>query len=411
MAELISKRGSAECRVCGADNLVSVLDLGSQPLPAEYGSSKDEVMDVFPLHLHICPNCGLGQLGEYVLPERIFHAKYPYLSSASSTWVEHAKEYASAMVETLSLDDSSLVVELASNDGYLLSEFEKLGIQVLGVEPAVNVADIAEAAGVPTIAEFFGADLAQAMVSEHGHPRLIVANNVFAHVPDLHDFTEGIAILADDETVITIENPSFSILLQQKLFDTIYHEHYSYLTAHSVRAIARSHGLELFHVDHLQTHGGSNRYWLSKNRTPDPTVSETLDAEVEAGLFDPNAWESFAERSRTAIAGLREWLTDRKQAGAVVAGYGAAHKGNTFLNAVGEASKTLVYVVDASAEKHGKFLPGSQVPVLSPDQLNSARPTDVLILPWNIAPELAKRVGELAPLARVWVAQPSLRQI
>lgn len=411
MAEVISKRGSSECRVCGADDLVSVLDLGLQPLPAEYGSSRDEVMEVFPLHLHICPSCGLGQLGEYVLPERIFHAKYPYLSSASSTWVEHAKKYAASMVESLSLDASSLVVELASNDGYLLSEFQELGIRVLGVEPAANVAEIAESAGVPTIAEFFGAELAETVVAEHGHPRLIVANNVFAHVPDMHDFTEGMAILADDETVITIENPSFSILLQQTLFDTIYHEHYSYLTAHSVRAVARSHGLDLFHVDHLPTHGGSNRYWLSRSRTPDHTVDETLDAELKAGLFDSNAWESFAERSRTAIAGLREWLTERKEAGAVVAGYGAAHKGNTFLNAVGEASKTLVYVVDASTEKHGKFLPGSQVPVLSPDQLNSANPTDVLILPWNIAPELAKRVEELAPQANIWVAQPSMRQL
>jgi hypothetical protein len=411
MAELISKRGSSECRVCGANDLVSVLDLGAQPLPAEYGSSSDEVMEVFPLHLHICPACGLGQLGEYVLPDRIFHAKYPYLSSASSTWVEHAKKYASAMVEKLSLDDSSLVVELASNDGYLLSEFRKLGIRVLGVEPAANVAEMAEAVGVPTIAEFFGAELAEDMVSKHGHPRLIVANNVFAHVPDMHDFTQGMAILADSETVITIENPSFAILLQETLFDTIYHEHYSYLTAHSIRSIARSHGLDLFHVDRLPTHGGSNRYWLSKSRTPDQTVEDALDAEVKAGLFDREAWESFAERSKTAIAGLREWLTERKAAGAIVAGYGAAHKGNTFLNAVGAASKTMVYVVDASMEKHGKFLPGSQLPVLPPNQLNSANPTDVLILPWNIAPELAKRIEELAPQAHTWVAQPSIRQI
>ncbi len=411
MAELISRRGSSECRVCGSDNLVSALDLGSQPLPAEYGDSQDEVKDTFPLHLRICPSCGLGQLGEYVLPERIFHAKYPYLSSASSTWVEHAKQYASVMAEKLSLDDSSLVVELASNDGYLLSEFRQLGVAVLGIEPATNVAEIAEARGVPTISKFFGADLAKVIVSEHGHPRLVVANNVFAHVPDMHDFTEGLAILADDETVITIENPSFSVLLQQTLFDTIYHEHYSYLSAHSVRAIAQSHGLDLFHVDQLPTHGGSNRYWLSRNRQPDETVNAALNGEVQDGLFEPDVWKSFSERSMTAISGLREWLAERKQAGDVVAGYGAAHKGNTFLNAVGEAAKSLVYVVDASPEKHGKFLPGSQVPVFPPEKLNSAKPADVLILPWNIAPELAERIQELAPQARIWVAQPSMRQM
>ena len=315
------------------------------------------------------------------------------------------------MTETLSLDDSNLVVELASNDGYLLSQFLKLGIGVLGVEPAGNVAEMAEAQGVPTIAKFFGAELAKDLVAKHGHPQLIVANNVFAHVPDMHDFTEGLALLADDGTVITIENPSFAILFQHTLFDTIYLEHYSYLTAHSIRAIARSHGLELFHVDHLPTHGGSNRYWLSKTRTADQSVDETLRAEVQAGLFDPREWESFAERSRKAITGLRGWLIERKEAGATVAGYGAAHKGNTFLNAVGEAAKTMVYVVDASPEKQGKFLPGSQLPVLAPDQLNSAKPTDVLILAWNIAPELAKLVRELSPQARTWVAQPSMQQI
>jgi hypothetical protein len=411
MDKLISFRGTFECRACGKQELVSVLDLGSQPLPAEYGRTAEDVMDVFPLHLRICKHCGLGQLGEYVLPERIFHNKYPYLSSASSTWIDHARKYAEAMKTSLVLDERSLVVELASNDGYLLSSFQNLGIPVLGIEPADNVATIARESGVPTLTEFFGVRIAEEILANHGYPRLIVANNVFAHIPDMHDFMAGISILANDKTVVTIENPSFAVLLKETLFDTIYHEHYSYLTAHSVGAVARAHGLDLVHVDQLTTHGGSNRYWLSRSQTADETVKATLEKEKLAGLFEPSQWNLFAARALAAIESLRAWFIESKQVGDVVVGYGAAHKGNTFLNAVGEASRTLAYVVDASKEKQGKFLPGSQVPVLSPDQLDSANPSDVLILPWNIAPELAERIRELAPCARIWVAQPKLRQL
>lgn len=411
MTKLISSRGTSECRACGALELISVLDLDAQPLPAEYGRTANDVLDVFPLHLRICNHCGLGQLGEYVLPERIFHDAYPYLSSASSTWVEHARKYAGAMQTSLGLDAQSLVIELASNDGYLLSAFQKLGVPVLGVEPAENVASIAREAGIPTVTQFFGVRTAEEILATHGHPRLIVANNVFAHIPDMQDFMAGMSILADDKTIITIENPSFAVLLKETLFDTIYHEHYSYLAAHSVAVVAQGHGLKLVHVDQLTTHGGSNRYWLSRSSTVDDTVGATLEAERRAGLFDPNEWAVFAARARAAIEGLRSWFLERSQAGDVVVGYGAAHKGNTFLNAVGKASRTLAYVVDASKEKHGKFLPGSQVPVLAPEQLSSAHPTDVLILPWNIAPELAERIRRLTPNARIWVAQPRMRQL
>ena len=409
--ELISPRGSTECRVCGSKELRSILDLGVQPLPAEYGRTPDEVLDRFPLHLRICARCGLGQLGEYVLPERIFHDAYPYRSSASSTWVEHARNYAATMHQVLDLGGDTLVVELASNDGYLLSAFQSLGVPVLGVEPADNVASIARAAGIPTLTRFFGVETAADILASHRHPRLIAANNVFAHIPDMHDFMHGMAILSDEETLITIENPSFTVLLQETFFDTIYHEHYSYLTAHSVREVARAHGLELIHVDQLPTHGGSNRYWLRRSERADDTVHATLEAEKEAGLFDTAVWAAFARRANKAIDGLRDWFVDRRREGAVVAGYGAAHKGNTFLNAVGEESKTLRYVVDASPEKQGRFLPGSQVPVLAPDKLGSGNPTDVLILPWNIAPELAERIRHITPDARIWVAQPAMRQL
>ncbi len=407
----ISNRGSIVCRGCDSKNLVSILNLGEQPLPAEYGMHADEVLDKFPLHLRVCKNCGLGQLGEYVLPERIFHETYPYLSSASEYWVNHATNFAKQMVNKLSLNKESLVIELGGNDGYLLSQFQKLGVSVLNVEPPENTAEIARQAGVPTISKFFGVDLANEILVKYGNPDLICVNNVYAHIPDQQDFTKGMEILSGDTTTITIENPSFDILLNNAFFDTIYHEHYSYLTAHSVDMVSKKCGLKLFHVDRLPTHGGSNRYWLSKSQMPDDTVKTVLDEEKASGLFDEDKWKDFAARSNNAINGLREWLIEREKLDHVVVGYGAAHKGNTFLNAVGEASKTLKYVVDASHEKQGKFLPGSQVPVLSPDKLNSANPKDVLILPWNIADELSSNIKKLAPDANIWVAQPSMKKL
>tara|TARA_B100000900_G_C20601046_1_gene725603 strand:- start:2224 stop:3465 length:1242 start_codon:yes stop_codon:yes gene_type:complete len=407
----ISNRGSVVCRGCDSKNLVSILDLGEQPLPAEYGMHADEVLDKFPLHLRICKSCGLGQLGEYVLPERIFHETYPYLSSASEYWVNHATNFAIEMVNKLSLNKESLVIELGGNDGYLLSQFQKLGVSVLNVEPPENTAEIARQAGVPTISKFFGVDLANEILLEYGNPDLICVNNVYAHIPDQQDFTKGMEILSGDTTTITIENPSFDILLNNAFFDTIYHEHYSYLTAHSVDIVSKKCGLKLFHVDRLPTHGGSNRYWLSKSQVPDNTVKTVLDEEKASGLFDEDKWKDFAARSNNAINGLREWFIEREKLGHVVVGYGAAHKGNTFLNAVGEASRTLKYVVDASHEKHGKFLPGSQVPVLSPEKLNSENPHDVLILPWNIADELSSNIKKLAPDANIWVAQPSMKKL
>lgn len=407
----ISSRGSVVCRACDSKDLVSILDLEEQPLPAEYGSNSDEILDSFPLHLKICKSCGLGQLGEYVLPERIFHETYPYISSASKYWVNHATNFAKEMVKKLSLNKDSLVIELGGNDGYLLSQFKNSGVSVLNVEPPENTAEIARQAGIPTISKFFGVDLAKDILAEFGHPDLICVNNVYAHIPDQQDFTKGMEILSSDTTIITIENPSFDVLLNNAFFDTIYHEHYSYLSAHSVDAVSKKCGLTLFNIDRLPTHGGSNRYWLSKFETPNDTVKYVLDEEKTSGLFSEDKWEDFANRSKNAISGLREWFLEKEKLGHVIVGYGAAHKGNTFLNAVGEASKILKYVVDASHEKQGKFLPGSQVPVLAPEYLNSANPTDVLILPWNIAEELSLNIQNLAPNANIWIAQPSMKKL
>ena len=408
----LTPRGRSLCRGCGGEDLVSVLDLGSQPLANEMAETSDDADPAFPLHLRICPSCGLGQVGEFVLPERIFSDDYPYISSVSTSWVRHAGEYARQMHDDLDLSSDDLVVEVASNDGYLLEQVMAMGVRVLGIEPAGNVAALARRRGVPTISEFFGIDTARRVVAEHGHPRLVAANNVMAHVPNLQDFTAGLAALCDDSTIITVENPSFLNLLRETQFDTIYHEHFSYLTAHSVQRVVEPHGLRLVGVDTLPTHGGSNRYRLARTTSGVPvarSVAETIDRELAGGLLEPAEWSAFADRSRSAIGGLRSWLDEQQRLGRRVAGYGAAAKGNTLLNAAGGVATDLLVVADGSAAKQGKLLPGSHVPVVAPSALPDHRPDAVLVLPWNIATEVVPVVQDLLPGADCWIAVPSMR--
>lgn len=406
-------RGTTTCRGCDRDSLVSILDLGEQPLSNGLLAGPDVEPDRFPLHLRLCTRCGLGQVGEYVSPSQIFGDDYPYLSSTSSSWVAHARRYANAVRELVDLGPSDLVVEVASNDGYLLSAFQEQGVRVLGIEPAANVAAMARAAGVPTIGEFFGEACARRVVAEHGHPRLVAANNVMAHVPDLHDFVAGIAVLCDDQTLVTVENPSLISILRDAQFDTIYHEHFSYLTATSVRHVARAHGLDLVRVETLSTHGGSNRYFLRRagSASPDETVAALIAQERRDGLFDLDAWAQFSARCVRTIDDLRDWLTDRRDEGARVAGYGAAAKGNTLLNAVGDVARHLSFVVDASPEKQGRFMPGPQVAIVAPSRLESEQVDDIVILPWNLATELLPIVRELSPSSAVWIATPRLERL
>ncbi|MEP6480444.1 MAG: class I SAM-dependent methyltransferase [Rhodoglobus sp.] len=413
MAVELTPRGTTVCRGCGATPLVSVLDLGEQPVSNRLIATPDADDPVFPLHLRVCPSCGLGQIGEYLLPDQIFDDEYPYLSSMSSSWLAHAEEYAARMTDEFDLGQHSLVVEVASNDGYLLDRFVSRSIPVLGVEPSGNVADLAVANGVPTIKEFFGVETAKRIVAQHGHPRIVAANNVMAHVPDIADFAGGFAALCDELTVITVENPSFAVQLEQNQFDTIYHEHFTYLTAHAVRIFARRVGLDLWRVERLPTHGGSNRYWLALAgaRQIEASVDEVIEEELSLGLLDPESWKTFAEKSQSAIDGLRSWLEERSAAGRMIVGYGAAAKGNTFLNAVGAPARGLHWVVDASPEKQGKFLPGSHVPIVAPDAIAGESPDDVLILPWNLQAEISALVEERSPKSESWVAIPEMHRV
>ena len=416
ITDTLTTRGSVTCRACAAEPLVSVLDLGRQPLANELPQTPDlshAKGKVFPLHLRACATCGLGQVGEFVLPERLF-GDYPYLSSVSASWLDHAKAYATRMNDELDLArDGGLVVEVASNDGYLRRHFLDLGVAVLGVEPASNVAEIARTRGVETVTAFFGRASAERVIASHGRPRLVAANNVMAHVPDLDDFVGGFAMLCDDRTVVTVENPSFLTLLAETQFDTIYHEHYSYLSAHAVSLLVRRHGLELVDVEDLPTHGGSYRYTITRrgSREISPRVQAAIDRELAGGLLDPTTWQAFEARSRATIGALRGWLEERRDSGDRVAGYGAAAKGNTLLNAAGGRPNDLVAVADGSPEKQGRFLPGSGVPIIAPEGLAATDPTDVLVLPWNIADEITPLVHNLLPRARVWIAVPEPRRL
>lgn len=398
-------RGVDYCRSCGHGGLASVLDLGEQPLANTLLTTADEPETAYPLHLRICPRCGLGQLGEFASPESIFSV-YPYRSSMSTSWMAHVASFADEMTGRMGLGEGDLVVEVASNDGHLLTQFQRHGVRVCGVEPAANIAAVAESEGVPTMCAFFGLETAERILGDVGQPRLVVANNVLAHVPDVNDFMAGLARLCGPDSIITIENPSFTGLLRDGLFDTIYHEHFSYLSVLAVKDLAKRHGLALVDVGILPTHGGSYRYVLSR---PDhaPTteaIERALEAELADGLLDAERWSAFEAQSRTTIDELRAWL-DARDPGRVVIGYGAPAKGNTLLNAASATPDDLAFVTDRSPEKQGRFLPGSRIPVHPPEDLASSAATDVLVLPWNISTELSREISRQSG-ARQWIAVP-----
>jgi len=409
----VESRGRTFCRGCNSKNLFSGLDLGELPIANELWSSASTSVEIFPLHLRICAECGLGQVEDVVTPSRLFK-DYRYLSSTSSSFLENAKKFSSEVGKKLKLTNQDWVLEIASNDGYLLRNFVELGIPVLGIEPAENVAEIATALGVPSISEFFGSELAKKLVKERGHPRLIIANNVMAHVPNLRDFILGLKILAGSNTVISIENPSLINLLEQNQFDTIYHEHFSYLTVYSVRKIASNLGLELFDVDQIEVHGGSNRYWLqlaSRNTSNQMKLDKLAQDELESGLLDYSAWISFANRINTLISNLHRWLESAHLEGRRIYGYGAAAKASTLLNAALIQLNWLPLIADESSEKQGRFMPTTGIPIVSPQEMFAQRPTDVIVFPWNISKEIAEKIRESDNRIRIWRAVPRMEEV
>jgi SAM-dependent methyltransferase len=393
------------CRFCGTTLEHTVVDLGVQPLANTYvAPERAEAMEpFFPLHVRVCSNCFLAQLPEFESPQNIF-GDYAYLSSTSSSWVQHAKRFVESSIERFKLKPTDLMVEVASNDGYLLKAFVERGYQVLGIEPAANVAKIAEAAGVPSIARFFGTELATELRTAGKRASLLVGNNVLAHVPDINDFVRGLATLLADDGVLSMEFPHVLRLLELNQFDTIYHEHFSYLSLYSVQRIFEHHGLRVFAVEELPTHGGSLRVFACPRnaaRATEGTVESVLAAEREFGLLRTETYTSFEAKVQAVKFALLEFLIAQKRSGKKVVGYGAPAKGNTLLNYCGARTDLVEYTVDKNPLKQGKLLPGTRIPIYGPERITQTKPDFVLILPWNLQAEVVQQMAEV----RSWGGQ------
>jgi SAM-dependent methyltransferase len=384
------------CRFCGAPVEAVFADLGMSPLANDYlPAERVNAMEPFyPLRALVCAKCFLVQLEEFETPEQIF-SDYAYFSSYSSSWLEHSRRYAEQMIERLSLDGDSKVVEIASNDGYLLQFFRDREISVLGIEPAANVAEVAVEKGIPTVVEFFGEDVARKLADE-ASADLLLGNNVLAHVPDLNDFVAGMNVLLKPGGVITMEFPHLMRLIEDNQWDTIYHEHFSYFSFLTVSAVFAAHGLRVFDVQELPTHGGSLRIYAAHDDDADKRDSaaarELAERERAAGYERLDTYAGYGRRVEQDKRQILSFLIDLKQQGLRVAAYGAPAKGNTLLNYCGVRRDMIEYTCDLNPHKQGHFLPGSHIPIRSPDQLREDRPDVVVILPWNLKDEIVAQL-------------------
>jgi hypothetical protein len=385
------------CRLCGSASLAGVVDLGATPPCERFLTTEqlDQPELTYPLHLKVCTDCWLAQLPPLITPEETF-TDYAYFSSYSASWVKHARHFVDAVTEKLGLDAGSFVVEVASNDGYLLKHVVDKGIRCLGVEPSVNVGGVARAAGVPTTTAFLSPETGAAVRAEHGPADLVVANNVYAHIPDIAGFTHGLRALVADDGWVSIEVQHLLTLIERVQYDTIYHEHFQYYTVRSAcRALALG-GLSVVDVELLPTHGGSIRLWARPAQVagePSEAMAEVLAREKAAGLHELSGYAEFAAKVTGVRLDLLRFLTDAAARGRTVVGYGAPGKGNTLLNHCGIRTDLLAYTVDRNPYKHGRFTPGTRIPVLPPERIGQDRPDYILVLPWNLRAELTRQLS------------------
>jgi SAM-dependent methyltransferase len=408
--------GPATCRFCGTPLHETFVDLGLSPLCETYPAADelDRMEPFYPLHVKVCEQCLLVQLREYVQPDRIF-SEYAYFSSYSEDWLAHARRYVEEMVERFGLTTESRVIEVASNDGYLLRNFVERGIPVLGIEPAANVAAVAEDLHVPTIVRFFGVALAEELVARGESADLVIGNNVLAQVPDVNDFVAGLRRILAPGGVVTLEFPHLLRLVEENQFDTIYHEHFSYFSFAVVEKILAVAGLRVVDVEELPTHGGSLRVFAQHagrgSNGVRPRVEELRRREEAAGMDRLDFYRSFGPKVERTKHDLLELLIDAKRAGKSVVGYGAPGKGNTLLNYCGIRTDLLAYTVDRNAYKQGRFLPGTHIPIHHPDRIRETRPDVVLILPWNLKDEIVRQLSFIADWGgrfAVPIPQPAL---
>jgi hypothetical protein len=394
------------CRACGATLRDTFVDLGMSPLCESYvpADALNHMEPFYPLHVWVCRECLLVQLDEYVSPEHIF-TEYAYFSSYSTSWLKHAEDYTALATKRLGLGPQSFVVELASNDGYLLQYFVKAGIPCLGIEPAANVAKDARERGVDTLVKFFGRELGAELAAQGKSADLILGNNVLAQVPDLNSFVAGIAAMLKPTGTATLEFPHLQQLVEGNQFDTIYHEHFSYFSLLATERVLASHGLVVFDVEELWTHGGSLRIWARPAADTSRPVGERVLAlrarEDQQGYAKLETYLRFEDQVRETKRKLLDLLIDAKRAGKRVVGYGAPGKGNTLLNYCGIRADFLDFTVDRNPYKQGKFLPGTHIPILAPEKIDEVKPDYILILPWNFKDEIMKQLAH----ARGWGAK------
>ncbi len=398
-ARLSSTHHVGLCRLCSSPLVHTFVDLGMSP-PCESFVAADAANDVepfYPLHAFVCDECFLVQLQEYVAPENIF-TEYAYFSSFSDSWVAHAKRYCDMVIERFALGESSFVVELASNDGYLLQHFLTSNIPILGIEPAVNVAKVAIGKGIPTLTEFFNEALATDMAARGQKADLIIGNNVLAQVPDINDFVAGMKALLKPEGVITLEFPHIEKLIEENQFDTIYHEHFSYFSLLTIEKMARRHGLKVFDVEEIPTHGGSLRVFFShedSNFPREARVDSLLERELNAGLDQIETYTAFSEAVRQTKRNLLSFLIRLKEMRKSICAYGAPGKGNTLLNYCGIGTDFIDFAVDRNPYKHGRLTPGMHIPIRPVSEIQRIKPDYVLILPWNLKTEIVAQMNDI----------------
>jgi SAM-dependent methyltransferase len=415
---IASKTSHGRCRLCDKALNTSFMDLGMSPLCESFLTAEqtDAMEPFYPLHALVCDSCFLVQLKEYVQPEHIF-TEYAYFSSYSTSWVEHARRYCEMIKGRLALGAHSRVYEIASNDGYLLQHFLPLGVPVTGIEPAANVAEVARKKNIPTLVEFFGLSLAQKLASEGKTADLIIGNNVLAQVPDLNDFTAGMAHLLAPQGVITLEFPHLEKLINENQFDTIYHEHFSYFSLVTIDRMAKRHGLKVFDVEEIGTHGGSLRVYLCRAdaaHAVSPKVIALLAHERQIGFENIASYARFAAGVHDTKRKLLSFLIACKAKGARICGYGAPGKGNTLLNYCGIGTDFLDFTVDRNPYKHGRYTPGMHIPIYPVEVIDEVKPDYLFILPWNLKNEIVaqmRHVGDwgckfIVPIPSVHVIDP-----
>jgi len=387
-----------DCRACGATLSYTLVDLGMSPLCESFVPAErfNEMEPFFPLHVYVCEKCFLAQLEQYVAPEEIF-TEYAYFSSYADSWVQHAKDYTELVTRRFGLAGQSQVIEIASNDGYLLQHFVAQNIPAFGIEPAANVAAVAVEKGIPTLVEFFGRKFAAELVKQGKSADLLLGNNVLAQVPDLNDFVGGMKMLLKPDGVITMEFPHLLRLMEENQFDTIYHEHFSYFSILATERLFGSHDLTLFDVEEIPTHGGSLRIYARHSDASDASASDRLQKvrldEANAGLDKMGSYSAFSEQVIETKRKILTFLIENRRAGKTIAGYGAPGKGNTLLNYCGIRTDFLDYTVDRNPYKHGRFLPGTRIPIFDPEKIAETKPDFVFILPWNFKDEIMQQLA------------------